>query len=129
MPTFQNRDGKPIVQFDPASEVSPFTLLRRLGGDRPPILLDGRRTPGSGLTLEGALPYPAEDWRPDEPDRDIVVFDDDGSEAAELVRALRSRGLERARMLFGGLELYRFSLDPEIVGKRTFLVSGDDGST
>ena len=125
MPTFQRDDGKPIVQFDPETEVSPFVLLRRLRSERPPLLIDGRRNPKKTVTLEGALPYPDDDWQPDEPGRDIVVFDDDGAEAPELVRLLRSRGIEQTRMLFGGLDLYRFSLDPELIGEHTFLVGVD----
>jgi len=34
---------------------------------------------------------------------------------------LQARGCARVRALFGGLDLYRFALDPEIVGAETFL--------
>jgi TfoX/Sxy family transcriptional regulator of competence genes len=50
-----------------------------------------------------------------------VLFDEDGSVAAELAKALRERGAIRVRALFGGLELYAFALDPEVVGAETYL--------
>ncbi|MFQ5524825.1 MAG: hypothetical protein ACE5GX_01055 [Thermoanaerobaculia bacterium] len=122
MPTYTRDDGKPIVQFDGELELSPFALYRRLRSDTPLILVDGRRNSDGVRTLAGALPYPDEEWLPDDPSAEIVVFDDDGSEAFELVTSLRERGCSRVRLLFGGLDLYEFSLDPEIVGGETFLV-------
>ena len=38
---------------------------------------------------------------------------------------LHGAGYERVKMLFGGLELYEFSLDPEVVGSETFLERTD----
>lgn len=122
MPTYAREDGKPIVQFNADLELSPFALYRRLKSGRPPILLDGRKTGGSRRTLEGALPYPGGDWIPEDRDRDIVVFDDDGTDALEIVVSLRKRGCARTRLLFGGLDLYEFSLDPDVVGCETFLL-------
>lgn len=122
MPTYERDDGAPIVQFDADLEVSPFALLRRLKSGQSVLLVDARKGASGGRTLAGALPYPGDDWQPDDPDLDVVVFDDDGSEAAELAIRLRRRGHDRARVLFGGLDLYEFSLDPEVVGAETFLV-------
>ena len=43
--------------------------------------------------------------------------------AEPIVRELQAAGHQRLRMLFGGLELYQFALDPEVVGKETYLTS------
>jgi len=122
MPTYTRDDGKPIVQFDANVEIGPFDLLRLLRGDRRPLLVDGRREPGSGRTLAGALAFPGAGWTPSGEDEAVVVFDDDGAEALEMVLALRRRGFSRVRLLFGGLDLYEFSLDPEVTGEETLLV-------
>lgn len=39
-----------------------------------------------------------------------------------LARHGQSAGWPRVEALFGGLELYEFSLDPEVVGQETYLV-------
>ncbi len=110
-------DGTPLVRFDPQREISPFALFRMLVEGRPPLLLDVRSAPGT-RTLAGAQPLPGPDWSPPD-DRDTVLFDDDG----ELALAVLARFPEaaRARALFGGLDLYEFALDPEVVGRETFL--------
>jgi hypothetical protein len=54
--------------------------------------------------------------------RDTVLFDQDGTRAVALASALQANGHSRVRALFGGLELYAFALDPEVVGAETFLV-------
>ena len=118
-PTFYRDPETPVVQFDPLLEVSPFALFRRLREGSPPLLVDVRQQP-SGRGLEGAIAYPGEAWNPPE-DRDVVLFDDDGCEALPLVRRLHGAGHERVKMLFGGLDLYEFSLDPRVVGERTYL--------
>ena len=45
----------------------------------------------------------------------------DGTDAEPIVRRLQLAGCETVKMLFGGLELYQFSLDPQVVGDNTFL--------
>jgi hypothetical protein len=124
MPTRYLDDATPVVQFDPLLEVSPFVLFRRLkegpGGGQPPLLIDVRPEPGP-LSLEGALPYPGPEWSPPA-DRDVVLFDDDGSIALDGARHMQAAGYPHVKALFGGLELYEFSLDPEVVGEETFLV-------
>ena len=119
MPKHIRADDKPVVEFDPRLEISPFALFRRLRDGNAPLLFDARPEP-AGRTLRGARPYPgdAEEW-PD--DRDIVLFDDDGDAALPIVARLQEAGVQRARLLFGGLELYEFALDPEVVGADTFL--------
>ena len=109
MPTRIRPDDKPEVSFDPRLELSPFVLF----------LLDVREAP-SGHRLAGSETWPGVGWAPDD-ERDVVLVDDDGSRAVEIAAALQERGFERVRALFGGLELYAFSLDPEIVGEATFL--------
>jgi hypothetical protein len=119
MPTRYLDDATPVVQFDPQHEVSPFALFRRLKDGDPPLLVDVRPAPGR-LSLEGAVPYLGEDWAPPR-DRDVVLIDDDGSVAIEGARHIQAAGWPNVKALFGGLELYEFSLDPEVVGEETFL--------
>jgi hypothetical protein len=121
MPTHRLADDTPVVEFDPRLEVSPFALFRRLasGGD-PPLLVDVRPVPGSS-TLRGAETLPEPPWTPPS-ERDTVLFDEDGNTAVALARSLQAAGHSRVRALFGGLELYSFALDPEVVGAETFLV-------
>ncbi|HEX7182181.1 MAG TPA: hypothetical protein VF756_10085 [Thermoanaerobaculia bacterium] len=120
MPTRYLDDATPIVQFDPQLEVSPFALFRQMKEGRAPLLIDVRPEPGP-LTLQGAIPYPGPDWSPPK-DEDVVLFDDDSSIAIEGARHMQTSGWPRVKALFGGLELYEFSLDPEVVGEETFLV-------
>lgn len=119
MPTYLRPDEKPVVQFDPTIEVSPFTLFRRLKEDRGPRLIDVRANP-TGRTLSGSERLLGPDWRPGD-DEEILFFDEDGSEALPWVAKLQGEGFERVKMLFGGLDLYEFSLSPDVVGDDTFL--------
>jgi hypothetical protein len=122
MPTRLGDGGAPIVQFDPQLEISPFTVFRWLReGGRPLLLVDARPAP-AGRTFRDALPWPGEEWEPPE-DRDVVLFDEDESLAAAQARRLQAAGFERVRALFGGLELYEFSLPPDVVGTDTYLVA------
>ena len=121
MPTTYRDDGKPVVQFDPLLEISPFALFRRLREERSPLLVDVRAEPGE-RTLEGAIRLPDDTWEPPD-DAEVVLFDDDGAAAVAHAARLQRAGFERTRALFGGLELYEFSLDPEVVGQGTYLVS------
>ena len=122
MPTRYLDDETPVVQFDPLLEVSPFILFRRLKEGQAPLLIDVRPEPGR-LTIQGAVPYPGPDWSPPA-DQDVVLFDDDGATAIDGARHMQAAGYPRVRALFGGLELYEFSLDPQVVGEETFLVRG-----
>ena len=123
MPTRYLDDETPVIQFDPLLEVSPFVLFRRMKEGEAPLLIDVRPQldQPKRLTLEGAIPYPGPEWSPPT-DRDVVLFDDNGSIAIEGARHMQSAGYPRVKALFGGLELYEFSLDPEVVGQETFLV-------
>jgi hypothetical protein len=121
MPTRYLEDGAtPVVQFDPQLEVSPFAVFRRLREGRPPLLIDVRPRPGP-LTLAGARAYPGPEWAPPA-EEDVVLFDDDGATALEGARHMQAAGYPRVRSLFGGLELWEFSLDPQVVGAETYLV-------
>lgn len=123
-------DAAPVLTFDTRVEVSPFELFRALREGRPPLLLDLRGESGpegaadvgdtGRLALRGAVPFPGPDWRPPA-DRDVVLIDDDGRRAAAEARRLQAAGFPRVRALFGGLALYEFSLDPEVVGEDTGL--------
>lgn len=109
------------VQIDPRLEISPFALFRALKEGRPLLLIDIRPAPGA-LTLEGAIRWPGPEWVPPE-DQEAILFDDDGALARETARQIREAGYPRVRALFGGLELYDFSLDPLVVGEERFLSS------
>jgi len=125
MPTRYLDDETPVVQFDPLLEVSPFVLFRRIKEGEAPLLVDVRSEPGR-LTLQGAIPYPGPDWSPPQ-DRDVVLFDEDGSIAIEGARHMQSAGYPRVKALFGGLDLYEFSLDPEVIGQETYLLRQGTG--
>ena len=120
MPTSYRDDDKPVVSFDPRLEVSPFALFRALRDGRSPLLIDIRPQPVT-KTLRGTMPMPRADWRPLE-DQRVVLIDDDGAEAVQLAAELHADGFSEVRALFGGLELYEFSLDPEVVETDTFLI-------
>ncbi len=120
MPLYYRSDDKPVVEFDPRLEISPFTLFRRLREGQDMLLVDVRPDP-AGLTLKGSELHPGDDWAPPE-DRSVLLFDDDGTLAVAAVQELQGRGYEQVRALFGGLQLYEFSLDPGVVGEETFLV-------
>jgi hypothetical protein len=102
--------------MDPWMEISPFALFRTLKEGRPLLLVDVRPAPGA-LTLAGSIPWPGPEWIPPA-GAEVVLFDDDGALAGEIAR--RYPG---SRALFGGLELYDFSLDPAVVGEERFLSS------
>lgn len=120
MPVHFRDDDKPVVEFDPRLEISPFTLFRRLREGRPPILVDIRRDPRRS-TLTGAQHVPGADWQPPD-DTEVLLFDDDGIQAVREARRLQQEGYSEVRALFGGLELYSFALDAEVVGQKTYLV-------
>lgn len=120
MPIYLRHDGKPVVELDPLLELSPFTLFRRLREERALTLVDVRSQP-SGKTLRGSIQLPDPSWEPNRQET-VLLFDDDGTEAVDLARDLQARGFETVRALFGGLQLYEFSLDPEVVGQETYLV-------
>ena len=90
---------------------------------RSPLLIDVRAEPGD-LTLEGSRIERGSDWTPDDPEVEIVLFDEDGTLALAEAARLQEAGYSRVKALFGGLELYEFALDPEIVESDTFLRSG-----
>ena len=108
-----------MVRFDPHLEVSPFVLFRRLAEGRGPLLVDARAEPRD-RTLAGAERLTGDDWAPPE-GVEAVLFDDDGAEALPIVERLAAEG-HRVKLLFGGLELYAFALDPEVVGRETYLI-------
>lgn len=120
MPTYYRSDEKPIVQFDPRIEMSPFVLLRKLLGETPPLLIDVR-SEIAGHTFAGAQRLPGPEWEPP-PASEVVLFDEDGAEAFRIAERLQAAGHPGVKALFGGLDLYRFSLDPEVVGEKTGLV-------
>lgn len=124
MPLHYRSDDKPVIEFDPRLEMSPFTLFRRLREGPPLVLVDVRPEPRN-WTLRGARPLPQTNWLPPA-DQDLLLFDDDGSLAVAAAQDLQARGHEAVRALFGGLQLYEFSLDPEVVGRQTYLVRVSD---
>ncbi|MCP4660640.1 MAG: hypothetical protein GY856_35010 [bacterium] len=107
-------DPEPEVSFDPRLEISPYTVWHRLESGPKLLLVDLRRPPGRSPFAD-VLPWRGPDWRP-ATDEDVVFFDDDGTEALEVVRRLRAAGHSRARALFGGLALYELALDTVLDG-------------
>ena len=125
MPTRIRDDGTPIVSFDTILEISPFMLFKRLQRGQAPILVDVRPEPGP-RSLDGAIVVANDSrWQPDDFDTEVVLFDEDGSFAVDMAHRLQEAGFSRVKALFGGLELYEFALDPEIVGSNTFLRISD----
>jgi hypothetical protein len=119
MPTKYDEDSAPIIQFDAKREISPFLVFRRLREGKPVTLIDVRKEP-KGYTLEGSEPLTAE-FEP-APDHMTVMFDDDGTLAIDVAEAFQERGHAQVKALFGGLELWKFSLDPNVVGEHTYLI-------
>lgn len=126
MPTFRGQGDAPVVQFDPTVEVSPFTLFRQLAAGSAPELRDVRPKPDD-RSLAGAQATD-EAWRPATEESEVVLFDDNGTIAVDRARGLQAEGFLRVRALFGGLDLYEFSLDPEVVGSETFLLRAEGDS-
>lgn len=120
MPTRHTTRGTPVVQFDPQLEVPPYTVYRRLKEGDPPLLIDVRPA-GGRLALMGARTLPAPDWTPPR-EMDVVLVDDDGATAVEMARRLQAAGFPKVRALFGGLQLYEFSLDQQVVGTENYLI-------
>jgi rhodanese-related sulfurtransferase len=116
-------DELPEALLDPEVEISPFALFRRLREGERPLLVDLRQHPGE-VGLQGALPDPGPGWVPPA-GRTTVLFDRDGSTAADRARRLRAAGYREVWALFGGIDLYALALDPEVVGEETFLVRGE----
>ena len=120
MPTRHTTRGTPVVQFDPQLEVPPYTVYRRLKEGDPPLLIDVRPA-GGRLALMGARAMPAPDWTPPR-EMDVVLVDDDGATAVEMARVFQAAGFPKVRALFGGLQLYEFSLDQQVVGTENYLI-------
>jgi hypothetical protein len=125
MPIYFRSDDKPVIELDPGLEISPFALFRRLKEQQPLLLVDVREQP-AGYSLRGAVREPDASWTP-AAEGQVVLFDDDGTLAVERARQLQQGGYRSVRALFGGLQLYAFSLDPEVVGNETFLVQLPSG--
>jgi hypothetical protein len=113
----------PVVDLDSTVHVSPYALFRWLRSRRSLILVDvrpsGKRR--GRLSLVDAVPHPERGWLDLPPHRDVVLFDDDGDRATHLARRYRQQGHLRVRSLFGGLSLYDFALDPQVVGSERHL--------
>ena len=125
MPTHFDEDDRPTVQFDLLREISAFLIFRRLRDGKPVTLVDVRRQP-SDYTLQGSVLL-NDDWEPPI-DRPVVFFDNDGVEALAAVEHFHEKGFTNVKALFGGLDLWKFSLDPEVVGEETFLIPLDEST-
>lgn len=112
----------PIPPYHPHLHTTPFAVFRRLREGRPPVLVDVRPQP-TARTLQGAIPSPGPAWVPPA-GQDVVLFDEDGAAALERARRWQAAGHPRVRALYGGLALWDFALDPQVVGEETYLVGG-----
>ncbi len=126
MPSYEDSAGRPVIEFRPELEVSPFAVFRALKDGQEVLLVDARSQPGR-LTLAGAILIRGEAWTPPDEAGKVVLFDDDGREALPHVQRLIEVGYDNVRALFGGLELYEFALDPQVVGEETYLERIVDG--
>lgn len=99
------------VELDLRFHISPYTVYRRLAENDELVLVDLRSEASAPrpLSLRHALGPPGGDWSPPA-DVDVVLFDQDGREALERARLLRSQGHVRVRALFGGLDLWDLAL-------------------
>ncbi len=128
MPAYQDQQGRPVVEFRGDLEVSPFSVFRALRDGTELLLVDVRENP-QALTLSGSMRMPDPAWAPESESPRVILFDDDGSAALTEVSRLHRAGYETVRALFGGLELYAFALDPQVVGEQTYLIQIEDLST
>ena len=130
----------PPVTLDPGVHVSPYALLRWIRRGRRLLLVDvrdgaaGARAEGPRRSFRGAVLLPVSPhgtdgqgvsggWEPP-PHQDVVFFDEDGARSTALARTFQAAGHLRVRSLFGGLSLYRFALDPQVVGEDLHLIDG-----
>ncbi len=127
MPSYTDSRGNPVVEFQPQFEISPFSVFRALRDGVELVLVDVRTQAGR-WTLDGAISMPNPDWLPDQTETQVILFDDDGREALVQVQRMHAAGHESVRALFGGLELYEFALDPQVVGEQTYLIAADSGA-
>lgn len=116
------------LDLDPEIHLSPYTLYRWLSEGRRLVSADVRPRPSGdappGRTLLGAESVPGPGWTPPA-GLPVILFDDDGRTAAPLARRLRAAGHDQVHALFGGLELYDYALDPQVVGEYRFLVRAE----
>jgi hypothetical protein len=116
-------DATPPFADPPAIEeplhITPFELFRRLSEGETPTMIDLR---ADGATLRGAT------RRPELRDAGAGITLEDGAilidwsdaETTRLARLLRAAGRD-VRALYGGIELWDFALDPQVVGEERFL--------
>ena len=117
-----------VPDLDPALQISPYRLFRMLVEGETPILVDLRPSPTE--TLDGARPVAELDAVLQGESEPVILFDEDGVEAVARAHRLQAAGHRGVRALYGGLELYRFALDPKVVGEERFLrskVTREDG--
>lgn len=126
-----------VPDLDPALHVSPYRLFRALAEGETPVLYDLRPRPTE--TLAGARPAADLDLSHEPrleaqlealvgntvPDALVILFDDDGELATDTARGLQAEGNTAVRALYGGLDLYRYCLDPQVVGEERFLRPAD----
>ena len=103
---------------DHRMQYSPFVHPVTASGVRC-VVVDVRLEP-KGYTLEGSQLLSA-DFEPPA-DYMTVMFDDDGTLAIDVADHFQERGHHHVKALFGGLELWKFSLDPNVVGEHTYLI-------
>lgn len=112
-----------VPEIEEPLHVSPYELFRRLADGEALALVDLRH---EGRTLRGAIRRP--DLRPDLPDEEAlpdlpagaILLDWTDTQTTRLARRLRAAGGD-ARALYGGIELWEFALDPQVVGEERFL--------
>ncbi|HEX7051056.1 MAG TPA: molybdopterin-synthase adenylyltransferase MoeB [Longimicrobiales bacterium] len=109
------------VEDDVIPELAPAELRARLGGDRPPVLIDVREPHEWDIANLGAhgarlIPLAELGSRLDELDRgaEIVVHCRTGVRSARAVEQLRAAGFERVLSLRGGILAWADEVDPTL---------------
>ncbi|MEM7052081.1 MAG: rhodanese-like domain-containing protein [Acidobacteriota bacterium] len=121
--------GLEVPAFDPDLHRAPTEVFRRFAAGAPPRVIElvSRTGEPAGTTLVSAQPVSTEElaagdaplipWQSDE----LLLIDESGEDAEAWARRLRARGFQQVYALYGGLGLYRFALDPAVVGEERYL--------
>ena len=115
-------EATPLFVEPPAIEeplhISPFELFRRLTDGETPTMIELR---ADGVTLRGAVRRPALAADSELP-AGAILIDWSDAETTRLARLQRAAGRD-VRALYGGIELWDFALDPQVVGEERFLTA------
>jgi adenylyltransferase/sulfurtransferase len=109
----------PPEETEVPPELTPEEVRDRLGGPKPPLLVDVREEWEAGLgMLPGALHIPLGSipvrWKEIPADREVVVYCHGGMRSWQAMQFLRAKGLARTASLEGGTEAWSTRIDPSL---------------